>query len=149
LLEIFGGETLPGPVISLADPAVQTFVESNLGVRELLARLDKLPADLAYLALPPSFGLKPGLDRTLSIAAQGLLRNFAWRLPGFAFSSVAYLYPNFLDFTASLVDAPDRRVVRLGRPPLHLVLNMTGLARSSYHLSWLDERPLALFQQQE
>jgi hypothetical protein len=131
------------------DEQAQNLAEGRPGLRELLARLDKLPADLAYLVLPQSFGLKPSLDRALSIAAQGLLRHFAWRLPGFAFSSIAYLYPNFLDFTASLVDEPDRWVVRLGRPPLHLVLNMSGLTRSTYHLAWLDERPLALFQQQE
>jgi hypothetical protein len=38
--------------------------------------------------------------------------------------------------------------VRIGRPPLHLILNMTGMTRQSYRLSWRDERPFALFQQE-
>jgi len=35
--------------------------------------------------------------------------------------------------------------VRLGRPPLHLILTMTGMLRKVYRLSWLDDRPFALF----
>ena len=34
------------------------------------------------------------------------------------------------------------------RPPLHLILNMTGMTRQIYRLSWLDERPFALFQEE-
>ena len=49
------------------------------------------------------------------------------------------------DFSASLEQEAGRRVVRLGRPPLDLVLRRTSLARSAYRLSWLDERPLTLF----
>jgi hypothetical protein len=149
LLDGLGVEALPCPALGLLDEQVPTLAEGNSSLSELLARLDKLPADLAYLTLPQSFGLQPSLDRALSIVAYGLLRALAWRLPGFAFSSLPYVYANFLDFTASLEDQPDRRVVRLGRPPLHLVLNMTGMARGAYRLSWLDERPLTLFQQQE
>ena len=75
----------------------------------------------------------------------GLLRQIAYRLPGFAGSNLPYLFGNFFDFAANIEEEPARRVVRLGQPPLHLVLNMTGMNRQSYRLSWLDERPFALF----
>jgi hypothetical protein len=75
------------------------------------------------------------------------MRAFAWRLPGFASSNLRYLWGNFLDFSASLDEETDRRVVRVGRPPLRLVLGLTGSTRQSYRLSWLDERPLTLFEE--
>jgi hypothetical protein len=98
------------------------------------------------LTLRASFKIARRLDLALRIVAQQLLRTVAWRLPGFARSNLPYLSRNFLDFSASMEEDPARRVVRLGRPPLHLVLNMTGMTRQSYRLSWLDERPFALFQ---
>jgi hypothetical protein len=119
--------------------------DAETQLREVLVRLDKLLDELAHLALPASFGLSHAFDLTLSIAAQHLLRTFAWRLPGFARSHLPYLYANFLAGAGSVEDEPSRRVVRLGRPPLHLILNMTGMMRRSYHLSWLDERPFVLF----
>jgi hypothetical protein len=69
-------------------------------------------------------------------------------LPGFAGSNLPYLSCNFLEFAASIEEDDSRRVVRIGRPPLHLILNMTGMTRQNYRLSWLDERPFALFQQE-
>ena len=125
----------------------QTMAEEDEQMAEILARLDKLPADLSYLSLPQSFGLRRAFDLALSVAAQGLMRAFAWRLPGFAGSNLPYLSSNFLDFAGSVEEEPARRVVRVGRPPLHLVLNITGMTRRTYGLSWLDDRPLALFQE--
>jgi len=113
----------------------------------IVARIDKLPGELEYLALPGSFRLRHKFDLGLSVAAQHLLRTFAWRLPGFAESNLSYLSRNFLEFAGSLEEESGRRVVRLGRPPLHLVLGLTGAMRQTYRLSWLDERPLALFQE--
>lgn len=131
-------------ILDLAEAAA-TLTEEIPDLAERLARLPKLSAELAYLSLPRSRGPARPWQWTLSVAAQGLLRNFAWRLPGFAGSNLPYLYSNFLDLTASLEDEPDRRVVRLGRPPLHLILTMTGMLRKVYRLSWLDDRPFALF----
>jgi len=116
-------------------------------VRHLLARLDKLPDELAHLALPDAFQVSPDFDLALSLAAQHVMRTFAWRLPGFAPSNLRYLWGNFLDFSASLEEEADRRVVRVGRPPLRLVLGLTGSTRQTYCLSWLDERPLTLFEE--
>lgn len=132
-------------VLSLADAAVSKLAGEDDAVADILARLDKLPNDFDYLSLPKSWRISPAFDRALSVGAQGLLRSFAWRLPGFAGSNLPYLYSNFLDFAGSVEEEPARRVVRLGRPPLHLILNMTGMERKIYTLSWLDERPFALF----
>jgi len=73
----------------------------------------------------------------------------AWRLPGFAGSGLAYLYRNFLDFAGSVEEEPERHVVRLGRPPLNIVLGLTGMVRGAYRLDYLnDERPFTLFQEE-
>ena len=116
-------------------------------VSRILARLDKLPDELAHLALPDTFQLSPELDLALSLVAQHIMRAFAWRLPGFAPSNLQYLWGNFLDFSASVDEEPDRRVVRVGRPPLRLVLGLAGFTRQAYRLSWLGERPLTLFEE--
>lgn len=100
--------------------------------------------DLDYLALPPEFGRRAA-DLALSVAAQGVLRLFACKLSGFARSSLNYLYSNFMDCCATVEEKPDQRLVFLSRPPLHLVLGMSGLNRCNYQLSWLDERPCAVF----
>jgi hypothetical protein len=100
--------------------------------------------DLDYLVLPPEFGHRSA-DLALSVAAQGVLRLFACKLPGFARSSFNHLYSNFLSCCAAVEEKADQRVVFLARPPLHLVLAMSGLNRCSYHLSWLDGRPCAIF----
>ncbi|HKP51309.1 MAG TPA: hypothetical protein VJ183_01510 [Chloroflexia bacterium] len=115
-------------------------------VMETLARLDRLPFDLSYLCLPRRWGVPVGARLALAVIAMGVLRDFAWRLPGFARSGLPYLYANFLDTPASLECSADRYLVSLGRPPLNLVLNMTGMARGSVELSWLD-RPVALQQE--
>jgi hypothetical protein len=119
--------------------------EEESEAQEIVTRLDHLRDDLAYLRFPPQLGIAGALDRVLSVAAQGVLRSFAWRLPGFSRSSLPYLHANFLNVPASLEEQPDRRVVLLGRPPLGVILNMTGLSRGTYRLGWLDERPFALF----
>lgn len=131
-------------ILDLAE-AAGTLTGEAPDLAERLARLPKLSAELAYLSLPRSWGPARPWQWTLSVAAQGLLRNFAWRLPGFAGSNLPYLYSNFLDLSASLEDEPTRRLVRLGRPPLHLILTMTGMLRKAYRLSWLDDRPFVLF----
>jgi hypothetical protein len=131
-----------------SEEVIARLPEENRPVAEQMAGRNRLEADLSFLTLPASFNITPALDLALSVAAQGLLRVFARKLPGFASSSLPYLYHNFLDFSASLEEEPERRVIRLSPPPLQLVLNMTGMTRSSYRLSWLDEKPFALFQEE-
>ncbi len=123
-------------------------VEEDTSIKELLARMDRLTSELSYLSMPTTFRMSRSLDLALSVAAQGILRNFAWSLPGFSRSGLPYLYSNFLDVPGSIEDEPTRRVVRLGRPPLNIVLGMTGMASKTYQVSWLDERPFVLFQEE-
>ena len=116
------------------------------------AHVEALPAtaapavsrDLAYLTLPREYG-RPEADLALIVAAQGVLRLFSSKLPGFARSSLDYLSSNFLDCSGAVQEKAEQRVVFLSRPALHMVLSMAGLNRCTYRLSWLDERPWAIF----
>jgi hypothetical protein len=105
----------------------------------------ELSADLAYLAVPRELCTHRQCDLALRLAAHNVLRLFAARLSGFARSSLDYLHGNFLDCSAAVEDTPGQRVVRLGRPPLHLVLAMAGLSRCQYTLSWLNGPACAVF----
>jgi hypothetical protein len=89
-----------------------------------------------------------GAGRILALAVQNVMRAFANRLPGFSRSSLPHLRLNFLDLTASVEELPDRRVVRLGRPPLDLILSMAGLNRRSFRAPSIDDRPFELYQQE-
>lgn len=133
-------------VVNVSDHTIDPAEVETLPIDSILARVDKLPDELEFLALPVSLKIARPLDLALSVVAQNLLRGVAWCLPSFARSNLPYLSRNFLDFSASIEEEPARRIVRLGRPPLHLILNMTGITRQSYRLSWLDERTFALFQ---
>jgi hypothetical protein len=101
--------------------------------------------DLQYLAFPPGFGEPPAARSALGRVAMGVMRDFAGRLPGFAQSSLTHLRANFLDISASVQSESGRRVVRLARPPLDIVLNMTGMSRASYRIPWLHNKQLVLF----
>ncbi|MGI9395663.1 MAG: hypothetical protein ACR2OY_13515, partial [Boseongicola sp.] len=70
----------------------------------------------------------------VGLAAQIVLRRFAYRIPGFAASSVRYLRDNFLSMEASVQLGADQASVRLGPAPLAVMLNMTGLARQKYEV---------------
>ena len=133
-------------VLKLSDQTIDITGPGKSAIDTIVARRDKLPEELEFLRSPQPFAIARQLDLTLSIVAQHLLRRVAYGLPGFAGSNLPYLSRNFFEFAATVEEEPARRVVRLGRPPLHLVLNMTGLNRQSYRVSWLDERPFALFQ---
>jgi hypothetical protein len=100
-------------------------------------------AELTFF-LPFAEAAAPG-RLALAGLSHALLRDFARRLPGFAGSSPAYLVRNFLDARASVEEQADRRIVRLGRPPLGLILDLTGIARSSYTLPWGDGRPIYVY----
>jgi hypothetical protein len=135
---------------SLWQAAKQAFPQAQLELlpgsdASTLPSLNNLVHDLTYLSLPDDFCGACAADLALSVAAQCVLRLFACKLPGFARSSLNYLYSNFLDCCAVVEETQDQRVVCVGRPPLHLVLGMAGLNRCNYRLSWLDGRPCAIF----
>ena len=108
-------------------------------------RLSKLASDLEYLSLPRELCPSPEVDAALSVIAQSILRRFAWKLPGFALSSLEYLFNNFLDCSAAVESAMQQQTICLGRPPLHLVLGIAGLNRCSYRLSWLPDSTCFIF----
>jgi hypothetical protein len=117
----------------------------NRPVEQSLLLVTKLNDDVEYLK--SSILRSTAFDLAMSIAAQRVMRQLSWRLPGFSQSSLPYLYANFLDFRAGVEAEPDRYVVRVGTPPLNIILAITGLQRTSFNLSWLeDQRPFKLFQ---
>jgi len=132
-------------VVDLTLSDEQSFISES--VRNLLARFASLPDELSYLTLPEDLKIPAPLDLVISVVAQNVLRNFAWRLPGFAESRFLYLSNNFLDFSASIEDDGPRRIARLGSPPLRLILSINGMLKQTYQLSWLDDRPIAIFEE--
>jgi hypothetical protein len=119
--------------------------ETSPNVPECINRLGDLVTDFDYLRLPPDLRGPTRVDMALDRAAQRVLRRLAAGLPGFALSSLAYLHRNFLDFPAE-VDADGRWLVQLGKPPLNLVLMMTGRTRTQLEPSWLPGTRLELYQ---
>lgn len=106
--------------------------------------LQALLRDLDFLLLPKALSGSQRSELTFTVAARALLRNFSGRLMGFSQSGLEYLYANFLDIHASVQTESGQRIVRLGQPPLHVVLNLAGMNRQSYTLSWSPET-FALF----
>lgn len=100
--------------------------------------------DLAYL-LDTSGALPERWATLFAVAAQQTLRSFARRLPGFAASRCDYLRRNFLDVAASVQAEPARITVTLSRPPLDLVLSLTGRNRGERRWPDLDARPFVVF----
>ena len=128
-------------------PQVSTPAEQSSDDALPAIGLQSAQEDLSFLTLPRNLCPNSGVDLALSVVAQSVIRDFGYRLPGFAASSLGYLHANFLNMTASLERQAERWVVRLGRPPLNVILNMTGMARATYNLNWRDGPPFALFQE--
>ena len=106
---------------------------------------ERFQKDLAFLNGFKIFGRNTIADWCITVAAQSVLRDFANRLPGFANSSLGYLFANFLDISARMEEAPNRRMVTLSRPSLNVILNMTGLMRTQCLLGWLPGSPIEIF----
>ena len=88
------------------------------------------PDPYATLVLP----VPPNISRTLAVVSDSLLRGLSWRLPGFSRSSLPYLWDNFLDFDALVRREDERVVVECGKPPLEVVLSLTGMKRKRFRL---------------
>ena len=99
-----------------------------------------------YATLDSRFELPKPLGAMLRLNGQALAREFAWRLPGFSRSSLPYLYENFLAFSATVDVEPERCLVRVDNPPLHLVLSMNGMNRRAFRLPATGDRPWVLTQ---
>jgi len=102
----------------------------------------KIKADLLYLT--PALGIASGLKRLLAEGAQSLVREFAWRLPGFSKSTIGYLAKNFLDIRARISKADEHILVQLEAPPLQFVLAQSGMNRKTFNLPATGDLPWIL-----
>lgn len=114
-------------------------------VSQVLLRLDRLTDELAWITLPPSLRVPAAMERALQVAAQGILRSMAWRLPGFARATLPHLWTNFLAIDAQVVTEEHRVVATLSRPPLAMIVSMTGLFHLRYTLPWMTPAAVMLF----
>jgi hypothetical protein len=92
----------------------------------------------------PAEAAESGPLARFAVASAAVLSGFARTLPGFAASSPDYLRRNFLNCRARVTFAADAIEVELARPPLDLVLGITGMTRERLDLPWLDPRPIQL-----
>jgi hypothetical protein len=132
------------PVHACDSAAASAWAAGEPGLATFLQRARAPKAERKYLSLATLFRGAAALDVALSLVACGTLRAFAARLPGFAWSGAEYLHTNFLDVAAAVLSDDGHWRVRLGRPPLHIVLAMTGAAQDTYRISWLGERRVQL-----
>jgi hypothetical protein len=84
--------------------------------------------DFRYLSLANLLLRARPVDTALSAVSHCALRSFAHRLPGFARSSAKFLHTNFLNAIAHVKKSEGHWQVHITRPPLHIVLAMTGVA---------------------
>ena len=85
------------------------------------------PASLRSVALPAGLGGRPARAATARLARAALC-DFARRLPGFATASAPFLRANLLGAGAAVRIDGDALQLRLDRPPLDVLLSITGLA---------------------
>lgn len=138
---------VPFDVVKREGRASDATLSGRATTGDIMARLDSVGDDLDFLSFPEPWRPGRSFERILSVQAQGILRDFSWNLPGFAVSSLDYVARNFLDMPAVMEEQSARRVVRLGRPALNVILNMTGMTRKEFTLDWLDQRPFVLYQE--
>jgi hypothetical protein len=121
--------------------------------RRVLARATAIEAspivlaehERAWLTFPRGAGISAPWCGTLARIAHIVLRRFAHRLPGFADSTSDYLWRNFLAFDAAIELEEDGAIVKCGRPPLHLVLTLTGMTRGLMAGRDAYNRPILVF----
>jgi hypothetical protein len=111
------------------------------------ADTQRLGEDLDYLTLPKCLRPIPLQYNFLRCLSQTILYDFSKSLPGFVGSSLRYLSQNFLTFRAQVSTEKDRHLVCLGRPPLNVILSISGLNRRQYSLPRSDDRMLVLYQE--
>ena len=99
-----------------------------------------------YATVDAPLVLAPAVRDIVMLASHALGRELAWRLPGFSRSSLPYLWDNVLSFGATVAVEPERFVVDVGDPPLHLLLSLTGMNRRHFHLDATGAREWVLTQ---
>ena len=96
-----------------------------------------LAAPYRRVALPAGLG-SPRVRRAVATLARHTLARFAGRLPGFASASAPFLRTNLLGSGATLSGEAEITHVRLERPPLDVLLSITGAG--DRELSFSDGR---------
>jgi len=135
---------------SVAVTGSEAWIESCLEPGRLqpppidLWALARLGEQARYVAIGAPFDLARPVRDLLMLASQALGRELAWRLPGFSHSSLPYLSTNILSFPATVVVEPERFVVHLGDPPLHVVLSLAGMNRTRFRLGATGDREWVL-----
>jgi hypothetical protein len=104
----------------------------------------RLPEQLRYAEVGAPFALPDGVRGLVTRTGQALVRELAWRLPGFGRSTLPYLWENVLAFDAEVEIEADRFVVQLGNPPLQLVLSLAGMNRREFTLEATEDRTWTL-----
>jgi len=112
------------------------------GIAHLLRPCDQEFAYLSCVSFWPGFDID--LDLFGTLIARVALKQFARRLMGFQSSSPDHLCRNFLEGLGTVHDRPERIEVELPRPPLYMVLQLSGLARQTYTVPWLEGREVCL-----
>jgi hypothetical protein len=100
------------------------------------------PADSKWLSPPPLLRRNRQAVRSVQAIACAALRDLARRLAGFSGASAAFLWTNLLGVGGEVEAVGDGFRVRIERPPLDVLLAMSGLADRDAVL--LDGRPLRL-----
>lgn len=124
-----------GPHVSLQDVATASMPPA--------AAVDLEAADAAWLSIPELAQIDAARDHALSTLSRQVLGRFAARLPGFSASTARHLYANFLSTGATVVDDETETLVIVERPPIHVILTMTTLARTRFTPPW-RERPIRI-----
>ena len=91
--------------------------------------------EVRYFELDAPLALPERLRTVITYTSRALLRELAWRLPGFSTASPGYLWDNFLACEAAIDIEPTRFVVRMTNAPLNVVLSLTGLNRKRFRLA--------------
>jgi hypothetical protein len=132
------------PILAWNSSGATQHAAEDSALATCLARAHPPDEDLNCLNLTSLLRGARDCDLAFSLIANAVLRSFAWRLPGFAWSSAEYLYRNFLDAEATIQADEDRWIVNHKHPPLHIVLAMTGADQDVYQISWLNQRKVCL-----
>jgi hypothetical protein len=106
-------------------------------------RAGGLDEELDHFSLQ-ALGHRARFDLVWTLVARAVLRTFAGRLSGFAWSSPDFLFRNFLA-GESMVRVSDRAIeVELPAVPLQLVLRLAGVDGQTYRVPWLGDRQVVL-----
>jgi hypothetical protein len=127
--------------LSVEAPALPNDLREQIAIfRERAGRLGE---ELDHFSLQ-ELQHRARFDLVWTLVARAVLRTFARRLTGFAWSGPDFLFRNFLA-GESTVRVSERAIeVELPEMPLQLVLRLAGVDGQTYRVPWLGERQVVL-----